>query len=510
MYYLMNKNNIVATIEVKSQTTFSKADDLGIVDVAGNLPIGFDNINYWIENRKGFKHNAHLQAVMKQMGCDSNVGFIRVTHASTINDTFWIKHTKENISWEQVSLYRNQFTETISKLAFEGIGLNNISFSSTSPELTCDGSFRKCFRKEEERGEFGSDIFLYKRGYDLGQEIEPYCEMLASEIAMILSPSNFVGYELVTLHGKIASKCNLFTSEDFGYVPFSKLADKQARTLQDVFDYFEKIGSEQLFREMLIVDALCFNQDRHSGNYGALFNNDTLEIYGIAPIFDLNICLLPYVATEDLANVGDKLYECAPKLGDDFTRLGQLAMNDIIRPRVQELSEFSFMFRGDDTFTPLRIERLENIVRQQAKAVLRNDKVYTKDVFVSPKAKEIEAHNEKRLIANELIDEFATLLDQVDIGKDTFFSVCDSGQLLVENLQYTMTLDFLTGSIETSKNAQPISLTALKKESPSFGTVCDTVKSQLKQFVKQKGISLFNKYLKKHSQASDSDNDTMS
>lgn len=60
-----------------------------------------------------------------------------------------------------------------------------------------------------------------------------------------------------------------------------------------MFDYFESIGASQAFREMLVVDSLCFNQDRHAGNYGVLFDNDTLEIKGMAPVFDLNLSMLP-------------------------------------------------------------------------------------------------------------------------------------------------------------------------------------------------------------------------
>ncbi|HBM98590.1 MAG TPA: hypothetical protein DD413_04120 [Ruminococcus sp.] len=97
------------------------------------------------------------------MNCDDSEGFIKVTHAASINDTFWVKSESENITWNSVSLYRNQFSEIISRLAFEGVGLYDEVFSSTSPEFTCDGSFSKCFRKENFTGEYGSDIFLYKR-----------------------------------------------------------------------------------------------------------------------------------------------------------------------------------------------------------------------------------------------------------------------------------------------------------------------------------------------------------
>ena len=206
MYLLMNKNNVVAAFDRKPATACSDKVLFEEVERYGMLPLGFDDINTWLDSRKSSKHNAHLQKIMRQMGCDDNEGFIRTTHAATINDTFWMKSDKESLTWEQVSLYSNQFTETISRLAFEGVGLYVADFSSTSPELACEGSFRKCFRKEEQRGCFGSDIFIYKRGNEYGAGLEPYCEMLASEIAAVISPENYVPYQTVLLHDKLACR----------------------------------------------------------------------------------------------------------------------------------------------------------------------------------------------------------------------------------------------------------------------------------------------------------------
>ncbi|MDE5892407.1 MAG: hypothetical protein K2H45_05770 [Acetatifactor sp.] len=385
MYFLMNKNTIVATYDVEPHSEFSDSDFLKQKQIFGKLPFGFKDINAWIDRRKSSKHNNHLQAIMRQLGCDTNEGFVQVTHAATINDTFWIKRDWEKVSWKQISLYQNRFTETISKLAFAGGGLHDIVLSLTSPELACDGSFRKCFRKEPEKGEFNSDIFLYKRGGDLGAGLEPYCEQMASEIARIISPNNAVNYDLVKLYDRTASRCNLFTNEKYGYASFSKITDVRRSDLKGVFDYFANLGSEQEFREMLVIDSLCFNQDRHSGNFGALFDNDTLEIVKMSPVFDLNISLLPYVMEEEFLNIGDKLFEYVPKLGEDFTRIGQMGMNTVLRDRVKDIKDFSFTFRGDDVFTPERVKVIENVVRRQAEAILSNDKLYTKDVFFSPK-----------------------------------------------------------------------------------------------------------------------------
>lgn len=448
MYFLMNKNTVVAAFDKKPATAFS--DEVLFVEIerTGKLPLGFDDINTWLDSRKSSKHNAHLQKIMRQIGCDDNEGFIRTTHAATINDTFWIKSDHESLTWEQVSLYSNQFTETISRLAFEGVGLYVADFSSTSPELACEGSFRKCFRKEEQCGAFGSDIFIYKRGNEYGLGLEPYCEMLASEIAAVISPENYVPYHTVLLHDKLASKCNLFTNEQYGYASFSKLM--KAKSLQDVFDYFESIGSSQAFREMLVVDSLCFNQDRHAGNYGVLFDNDTLEITGMAPVFDLNLSMLPYVSMADFDNIGDKLFEYAPVLGDDFTRIGQMAMNDTLRDRVKTICDFSFAFRGDDKFTLERINAIEAIIHKQAAALLSAEVLRTRDVFFSQNAVEEDIYHGEVQQAVSHLHVFRDAVDNMDLGENVFQSECissDTVQLIFEMNFYELTINFLKRKI---------------------------------------------------------------
>ena len=173
-YYLMNKNAEVGTFELRHGTF---GDEFRFEYTGQSpLPIGFDYIEKWIENRKASKHNTHLKQIMADCGCDKTEGFIKITHAASINDTFWIKSEHENVSWEQISFYRNPFDETISKMAFEGMGLYGIKMSETSPELSTDGSFRKCWMRED-----AGQIFLYKRGSDGARNagLEPYCEVMA-------------------------------------------------------------------------------------------------------------------------------------------------------------------------------------------------------------------------------------------------------------------------------------------------------------------------------------------
>ncbi|MCR5608075.1 MAG: hypothetical protein K6G26_03350 [Lachnospiraceae bacterium] len=471
VYYLMNKDSVVLEFIGNKKNDFS--DDIYFTEVnrKGKIPFGFSSINSWIEGRKASKHNAHLRSIMKKLGCNDNEGFIRITHATSVNDTFWIKSENENISWNDVSLYSNQFTEAISKLAFEGVGLYEEVFSSTSPELSCDGSFRKCFKKEEKKGEFGSNIFLYKRGHELGAGLEPYCEALASEIAGIIAPENYVKYEICYLHDRLASKCNIFTDEINGYASFAKINPSARYSLQDIFEYFEKIGSEEVFREMLVVDSLCFNQDRHAGNYGVIFDNNTMEVKGMSPIFDLNLSMLPYVEMEEFEHIGDKLFEYAPKLGDDFTRIGQMGMNDVIRERVKNIVDFSFTFRGDEKFSSERVQKLEDVIRKQAKAILSKEKLQTSDVFYSNNAKVYENQQMKVEEASASMEEFLTKIDEEKLSEGSFLSVCngsDTVQLYLENESYMLTIDFLNNSFIVKQNTIDVTEEELKNNAPDF------------------------------------------
>ena len=379
-YYMMNKNKPVAAFKTEPPNVFSDNLSLEILETFDQLPIGFQDINTWLHKRKASSHNKYMRQLMHQIGCGDNKIFIKTTHAASINDTFWIRSEQEDISWEKISLYKATFSVIGSKAFFEG---ESDSFPlRPSPELTCPGSFRKCFRREDQMGQYGSDIYIYKRGGEFGSGYEPYCEILSSEIADIISPDNAVKYKLSGIYKHTASKCNLFTDENYGFAPFSAVNKVLNNNVQKIFNYFESIGSEQQFREMLVIDALCFNRDRHSNNYGVLFNNDTLDILGMAPIFDLNISFMSNVSTEDLNDTINIVHSGFPRLGDDFTRLGQIAVNDVIKERVKDLKDFSFSFRGDDVFPPERVKRLEEIVQRQASAILSKDPLYMEHVFI--------------------------------------------------------------------------------------------------------------------------------
>ncbi len=375
-YYLLNKNVEVGTFELHhgSFGNVFRFEHTG----KSPLPIGFDYIDKWIENRNASKHNAHLKQLMADCDCDKTEGFIKNTHAVSINDTFWVKSEHENVSWEQVSLYRNPFDETISKMAFKGMGRYGIKMSETSPEFSTGGSFRKCWMREDD-----GQVFLYKRGSDGGRNagLEPYCEVMASEVAQRILGKDAVSYQLVHLHGELASKCRLFTNETYGYVPISRLSINYSSP-EALMRFYAEFGSETLFRKMIVLDSLTFNVDRHVGNHGVLVENDTQKPVRMAPVFDLNLSMLPHIERSDWEHIGTKMIDYGPRIGDDFTRIGQQAMTSEIRTLLIGMKSFQFSFRGDEKFEPERVKLMERMLHKQIEALLSKEVLYTKDVFV--------------------------------------------------------------------------------------------------------------------------------
>ncbi|MEF2864858.1 MAG: HipA protein, partial [Eubacteriales bacterium] len=157
------------------------------------------------------------------------------------------------------------------------------ALSSTSPEFGTDGYYAKCWVREDD------DIYLYKSDSDT-YEIEPLSECLACQLAEQVYPAA-VRYDLDFYYHKLISKCRLFTDEAHGLAKLSDFPD-YPNIVSGLMKFYEKFGAEDVLRRMFVLDALILNTDRHLGNFGFLFDNQTIEVKTAAPMFDHNRSLL--------------------------------------------------------------------------------------------------------------------------------------------------------------------------------------------------------------------------
>ncbi len=360
MFYLMNQDNCIASFfaeETPYEIRFVMKEEK-----SGLFPIGFRDIGSWIKSRKAISHSGHLRRLAESLGCADDLGYLRLTHAGSLNDTFWVKEEGDTSNWSDISYYSNPFSEIISKAAFEGTDpAVGDEFSPTIPEISTAGSFPKCWSRDHT-----GRIWLIKGGSTdlLRGGFEPWCEVLASEVYQRLTSS--VQYELTSYAEKTASRCLIFTDEKTGFVPISKYGFPS--DLKSLMDKMEEFGFGSDFRAMLIADCLTFNPDRHRGNFGFLVDNLSLKPVRLAPAFDFNQCFFPYGAAEE--EIVQEMSETWPKIGRDFVQLGRQLLTADLRKKLLDLSDYRFHFRGDDQFSPERVLILERLLHEQIHKIL--------------------------------------------------------------------------------------------------------------------------------------------
>ena len=359
-YYLMNKDIKVAEFEQREGLS---ADEFHLgTQYDEYLPYRFRNINSWLEHRQAAKHRRHLKELMMKCGCFTKAGFIDMTRCASLTDTFWVKKEDSELTWNDISLFTNEFDEVVARIAFDGVGMYGEQFSSTTPELSTSGSFEKCWVREDD-----GSIHMIKRGSEgaINAGYEPYSEALCTQLAGAMGIRH-VPYSIVKYHGKLASKCPLFTSEDIGFVNISAfLGDVYTPT--EVMEKVSELGFEDRFREMIIFDAISLNVDRHAGNYGVLVNNLSGEVTDFAPLFDHNLALLPYLMETD--DVDEYLAGQGPKIGDDFIRVARAVLTGSLRTTLINLKDFEYTDPGLD-FPKWKLDLINRLKSRQIEMIL--------------------------------------------------------------------------------------------------------------------------------------------
>lgn len=365
-YQLMNQDKCLLDF-ICRRNEFEEVECVELQWHSPLRPIGFTDLTAFLERRKAPKHRANIAELLHKYGCEDLEGFLLITHALSLNDTFWVKTADSTLTWADVSLYQNAFDEVISRTAFDGTASSQ-SFSSTSPEFGTDGTYAKCWVRE------GHNIYLYKTGSPLF-EIEPLSEYLASQLAAVLCPGA-VQYDLAMHHGKLVSKCKLFTDEATGFAQANRIFRK-AVSLPELLVYFESIGAGDRFRRICVLDALIFNPDRHYGNFGVLFDTATMQITGMAPAFDYNKALFTEVDDDAVQTLSWYAARCAPRLGADFNVTANELLTPSIRADLKNLSGFCFTQHPRFHSSPARLSALSYLVNRQIDLILQRVPVAT-------------------------------------------------------------------------------------------------------------------------------------
>ena len=358
-YVLMNQTTPMLRF-LCERNVFDEPEFMELSWLTELRPIGYGNLYDFLARRQAPKHRRHIKELLESYGCDDLEGFIRVTHALSLNDTFWVKEAGSDLEWDHVSLYRNEFDRLVSEAAFDGV-ISETDLSSTSPEFGTDGYYAKCWVRDAD------EIWLYKSGSGL-HEIEPVSEYLVSQLAARLCVDH-VNYDLSVYHNKLVSKCALFTDETTGLAKASTVFQGE-QTIPRLLAFCRDLGCDDAFRRMCILDALTLNPDRHYGNFGFLFDNATMELKTLAPVFDNNRALFPELDEDQLAAPEWYIEHCRPKLGRDFIITARGLLTDAIRADLEALRGFRFINHPQHPISENRLGLLDSLVRHQLERIL--------------------------------------------------------------------------------------------------------------------------------------------
>ena len=310
-YVLKNKNNDILEFNVESfvdKKTLILNKKIEISKIHDeNFPVQLKNsvnleesVARFISSRKIPQNRSFSKKIIEETGSDPFMGYIDISFGLSLNDSLWIvPEEKAYLNWEETNLYKNPFSERLQMVSF-GLGYEGNSPYKISPEFTTNGMLKKCWIRENDK------IFLLKSNSETGfdftsKHVEVFSEYYTSQIAKIFKP-NSITYDIVEFNGEFCSKCQIFTTENRGYLPITAFLTEEElkkgeKILADRSYFIEKavsIYGKENFEDLMLFDAIIGNRDRHLGNFGMIVNNKTFEVLNVAPIFDNGESILNY------------------------------------------------------------------------------------------------------------------------------------------------------------------------------------------------------------------------
>ena len=310
--------------------------ECNIKDLYIEKPFYLLDFNQYIQSRLSYSNRRNIFDLAKIAGIHDEKSFLEISKAISINDTLWVK-SKESDDWDRINPYKNRISRVIAEISLNGIGnYNNENIKSPSPQYLIEGTVDKCVKREN------GVISLYKTsGEQFGgfQGVRLYSDYYVSKLEDKLGFSSFVKYgikinvNVPNNYYKPYSVCELFTNEEIGYIPseftfFSKLEFNQ---LRDFLLHIKDENSYNILCNMMLIDSLTLNIDRHDGNWGILVDNRTLSYRGLAPIYDNDLSFGSMISLQNKSfeDCYNELSRRLPKLGfGDFDEQLELALRN--------------------------------------------------------------------------------------------------------------------------------------------------------------------------------------
>ena len=267
---------------------------VGTPDRPEHLPVGVSAhknrvdraaLNAWWQGRAIPASRQGIRRALDELGVATAQSLLEKCLGLSLSDQYWIRPAGSALRWSEVNFFEHPFSDDVGNILF-GRGSSGDPVSLMSPDNTSDGWLKKKWTI------VGGKRCLLKGGSGATQQ-EPYNEVFASRLMRRLQVPH-VEYALVYQDGYPFSVCEDFITPNTElvsawYVMQTRKKENHVSAYQHLLQCCAALGIPDVRRrldEMLAVDYLLVNEDRHQNNFGFIRRADTLEWLGMAPIYD--------------------------------------------------------------------------------------------------------------------------------------------------------------------------------------------------------------------------------
>lgn len=389
MYYtLMHKK--LPVLDLKLDAATNSIQRLGTVYHIEHLPLGIADkrniidrteLNAWWTDRSIPASRSGIRSALEILNIPNTQLLLTHCFGLSLSDQYWVKPQGSELQWEQVNFFTNPFSEDVGDILLGKVPRSD-AFDLHSPDNTSDGFLKKRWKIIDGKRcllKAGSGPFMQ----------QPFNEVIASVIAERLGIPH-VPYSLLWDGGVPYSVCEDFITPDTELVSAwrvmrSMKKDNSISIYQHYLNCCQSLGVLDIrhaMDQMIVLDYLILNEDRHQNNFGLIRDANTLEWIGAAPIFDSGSSL----GYDKLAGMilSGRGIECKPfkkthkeqlKLVSsfdwvDFDRLA--GSRQEIQDVLEQAGEFVDAARRDAILSTYD-ERLENLMALSAVQVQTDD-----------------------------------------------------------------------------------------------------------------------------------------
>lgn len=295
-------------------------------------------LQHWLSTRGIDTTRTNARMLLNELRIKSDrVTAVIYNKGLNMTDCYWIKDMQNDhqASFSEISLYRKENIRSISALSISGRAVDIPSVQNH--EITNIGSFNKAWVKEE------AEWWLYKGGSVYNNYAELFTYYLGRKLNFNMAKYKFSSHHHLTDRGSLIASLN-FTNEhcmlehydSFRY----RFNEVELSDDKKILENMKSIGLEKEYVNMLIVDALVANVDRHEFNFGVIKSTVTGELIGFAPYFDHNLSLNAHLNSSEAIGLGQyKL--CKRVVGDKVIEdmLQRITINEIIEIDIQVREE---------------------------------------------------------------------------------------------------------------------------------------------------------------------------